>query len=65
MRRSFVPSLAFILLAAAFHATTLAAQAPPADAPYKNPSTPLEQRVSDLLGRMTTEEKATMLSGSG
>ncbi|MGD0628005.1 MAG: glycoside hydrolase family 3 C-terminal domain-containing protein [Terracidiphilus sp.] len=65
MRRSFVPPLAFTLLAAVLHATTLAAQAPPADAPYKNPSTPVEQRVSDLLGRMTTEEKATMLSGSG
>jgi beta-glucosidase len=37
----------------------------PSDAPYRNPATPVEQRVSDLLSRMTTKEKATMLSGSG
>jgi beta-glucosidase len=33
-------------------------------AAYKNPSTPVEQRVQDLLGRMTVEEKAAMLAGS-
>src|SRR5438270_10372508 len=32
---------------------------------YKNPSTPTEQRVADLLARMTVEEKVAMLSGSG
>lgn len=37
----------------------------PANAPYKNASLPVDQRVADLLGRMTLEEKATMLSGSG
>jgi beta-glucosidase len=37
----------------------------PADAPYKNASLPVDQRVADLLKRMTLEEKATMLSGSG
>jgi beta-glucosidase len=42
------------------------AQAPvPASAPYKNPSVPVDKRVADLLGRMTLEEKATLLSGSG
>lgn len=35
------------------------------EAPYWNASLPVEQRVADLLGRMTLEEKATMLSGSG
>lgn len=30
-------------------------------APYKQASTPLEQRVQDLLGRMTVEEKARQL----
>jgi beta-glucosidase len=35
------------------------------DAPYKNASLPVEQRVTDLLGRMTLEEKASMLAGSG
>lgn len=37
----------------------------PADAPYKNPNLPLQQRVADLLSRMTLEEKASMLAGSG
>jgi beta-glucosidase len=54
------------LLAAVFSASVLSAQATvPADAPYKNPATPLEQRVSDLLSRMTLEEKVSMLAGSG
>jgi beta-glucosidase len=65
MGRSFVSPLALIFLAAVLHPTTLAAQAVSAEASYKNPSTPVEQRVYDLLDRMTTEEKATMLSGSG
>jgi beta-glucosidase len=42
-----------------------AQQAPPANAPYKNASLPVDKRVADLLRRMTIEEKATMLSGSG
>lgn len=37
----------------------------PANAPYKDASQPVEKRVADLLSRMTLEEKATMLSGSG
>jgi len=37
----------------------------PADAPYRNASLPAEKRAADLLKRMTLEEKATMLSGSG
>ncbi|HSZ17617.1 MAG TPA: hypothetical protein VK764_10995, partial [Terracidiphilus sp.] len=36
-----------------------------ANAPYKDARLPVEQRVADLLKRMTLEEKATMLSGSG
>jgi beta-glucosidase len=61
MRRTFVPLFTAIVI----HATVLAAQSVPASAPYKNPATPIDQRVQDLLGRMTTEEKAAMLSGSG
>mgnify|MGYP002900126898 FL=1 len=30
--------------------------------PYKNPAIPLEQRVDDLLGRMTLEEKVLQLN---
>jgi len=41
-----------------------AASAVPDDAPYKNTSLPVDQRVADLLRRMTLEEKATMLAGS-
>ncbi len=42
-----------------------AQNAVPKDAPYKNARLPVEKRVADLLKRMTIEEKATMLSGSG
>jgi beta-glucosidase len=34
-------------------------------AAYKNAKLPVAQRVSDLLGRMTVEEKVSMLAGSG
>jgi beta-glucosidase len=37
----------------------------PPDAPYKNTALPVEQRVSDLLSRMTLDEKISMLAGSG
>jgi beta-glucosidase len=33
-------------------------------APYKNPALPVDQRVQDLLGRMTLQEKVAMLSGA-
>ena len=49
-----------VLTLAALFATP--AQQPPL---YQNPSAPMEKRVDDLLSRMTLEEKATMLSGSG
>ncbi len=32
--------------------------------PYRNPSLPVEQRVQDLLSRMTLQEKVAMLSGA-
>ena len=35
-----------------------------ATAPYKNPNLPVEQRVQDLLSRMTLQEKVAMLSGA-
>jgi len=37
----------------------------PPDAPYKNSALPVEQRLSDLLSRMTLDEKISMLAGSG
>jgi beta-glucosidase len=32
--------------------------------PYKNPHLPVDQRVQDLLGRMTLQEKVAMLAGA-
>jgi beta-glucosidase len=58
--------LSFCLLVIVVSAAVLSAQAPvPADAPYKNASLPVEQRVKDVLGRLTLEEKVSMLAGSG
>jgi beta-glucosidase len=57
-----------LLLLAYFASVEMRAQsapAIPADAPYKSDHVPLDQRVADLLGRMTLEEKASMLEGSG
>src|SRR3974390_2691316 len=44
-------SLACLLL------SSLSAQTQPASAPYRDRSLSIEQRVEDLLGRMTLEEK--------
>jgi beta-glucosidase len=61
-----IPLFAALLSALPFGPSVLEAQtAVPADALYKNSAMPVEKRVADLLGRMTTEEKAAMLSGSG
>ena len=55
-------------LSSAGDAKTAAAAAVPnvpkpmADAPYWNPSLPTEQRVADLLGRMTLEEKIAQIT---
>jgi beta-glucosidase len=43
---------------------TARSQDVPSNAPYKNAKLPVEQRVQDLLGRMTVEEKASMLAGA-
>src|ERR1700678_4299445 len=69
MRHSFVllscPLLASILLVPGFQAAQLRVQTTPADAPYRNPATPLEKRVRDLLSGMTLKKKPPMLPGSG
>jgi beta-glucosidase len=58
---------AFVSIVIQARATAQSAKttAVPASAPYKDASLPAEKRVADLLSRMTLEEKATMLSGSG
>src|SRR5579863_10112727 len=60
------PCRFLVLFIASGTTVALFAQNPmPANAPYKNPATPVEERVKDLLGRMTLEEKSSMLAGSG
>jgi len=50
------------LFAVSFFVGFLTAQQ--ADPPYKNPTLPSEERVKDLLGRMTLEEKAAQLEST-
>ncbi len=57
--------LLLVLLSAAVVGVRLDAQGADRAAPYKNPVLTVDERVKDLLGRMTAEEKAAMLSGSG
>ncbi|MGA9585678.1 MAG: glycoside hydrolase family 3 C-terminal domain-containing protein, partial [Terracidiphilus sp.] len=69
-RSRFAAFLSSSVLLASLYAQTapsLAQNAPSTTptAAYKNTALPVEQRVADLLKRMTLEEKATMLSGSG
>ena len=52
------PLLAF---AGALAAGVLSAE--PAPAPYRDPSRTIDQRIDDLLGRMTLEEKVAQLQG--
>jgi beta-glucosidase len=54
-----VPCLcvAFLLLSLPLHSQ----QAPPSTLPYMNPALPVDQRVDDLIGRMTLEEKVEQM----
>jgi beta-glucosidase len=70
MRRTlnlcFVVLFAVVLiLPTAMRAQAAASPAVPANAPYKNAHLAADKRVADLLKRMTLEEKASMLAGSG
>lgn len=52
--------------AAVFGAALLAGcSAVPEDAAYRDAGLPVERRVADLLGRMTSAEKAALLAGDG
>ena len=58
----------FLLVAAPIAAAIVLPAQPAANdpsAPYHNAKLGVEQRVRDLPGRMTLEEKLTMLSGTG
>src|SRR5450631_2300875 len=61
LKTSFILFIAFTLISAGLPAQT----AVPAKAPYKDASLAVEKRMADLLSRMTLEEKASMLAGSG
>jgi len=70
MRCAVRSSLWLLLSSASLNVAFLCAQSPAPAAsqsapPYKNTALPIDQRVQDLLKRMTLEEKATMLAGSG
>jgi beta-glucosidase len=56
---------AFVLTVLVVGISTGYAQDVPSAALYKNTKLPVEERVHDLLSRMTVEEKAGMLSGAG
>ncbi|MEW9546935.1 glycoside hydrolase family 3 C-terminal domain-containing protein [Nonomuraea sp. NPDC050783] len=57
-----VPLLAALALTASLLAAPPAQAA--ADYPFQNPRLPVEQRVSDLLGRLTLDEKLSLLHQS-
>src|SRR5271166_3961547 len=50
-----------LIVAIALLSLMAAAQAQSASAPYKNPSLAFDERVKDLLGRMTLEEKVAQM----
>src|SRR5258708_5024357 len=54
------PLLLVVLFAAAFHADAQTTEAL-GSLPYLDPELPIEKRVSDLVSRMTLEEKASQL----
>ncbi|MGH9697647.1 MAG: glycoside hydrolase family 3 N-terminal domain-containing protein, partial [Bryobacteraceae bacterium] len=58
VRKSFRAAL---LLLSCSAAAVWAQQAPSENAPYKQANLPVEERVRDLLGRMTVAEKARQL----
>ena len=54
-----------LILLAASIGPLLGQQAPSGDRPaYLNPALPIDQRVDDLVSRMTVEEKASQFSST-
>ena len=53
MKKTIIAIFAFLLLTSGLEAKIY---------PYQNPDLPVEQRVEDLLGRMTIEEKVNQMS---
>ena len=62
-RRTFLAGLMTAAAMAPMRAVAQTGDRPPADAPYRNPALPVEQRVEDLLQRMSLEEKVAQMVG--
>ena len=56
-RRSLVLSLLAVALALPFGARAQA----PADLPFRNPDLAVEKRIDDLVGRLTLDEKVSLM----
>jgi beta-xylosidase len=63
-RIAFALSAALLLVPVAARSQKAAKAAPPAP-PYRNPALSIEDRVADLLPRMSLEEKVEQISGGG
>lgn len=64
MRATLTTSAMCFLLGSMFMGAALAQTSAPIP-PYKNANLTVDERASDLLSRMTVQERAAMLSGSG
>ena len=53
-----------LMMTAAILPLMVAVQAQPASPRYKDPSLPVDERVKDLLGRMTLEEKVAQMGST-
>jgi beta-glucosidase len=65
MRRFSTAAVGLLLSGLLVFSSDVRGQAAPADAPYRNTHLTADARANDLVKRMTPEEKATMLAGSG
>jgi len=65
MKRFYSVGWALAIATGAGPAVLAQSQTGSAALPYKDSRLPVEQRVFELLGRMTLEEKVAMLAGSG
>lgn len=61
MRKMHIGAVALGLVVSAF---ALSAMSQQPKEPYRNPALPVDQRVQDLLGRMTLEEKVAQLGST-
>jgi beta-glucosidase len=60
-RRLLPLVVALPALAAALPFGARAQSVPPADLPFRNPDLPVEERIDDLVGRLTLEEKVSLM----